>query len=88
MSNFFGLNIMQDPNEWPQWPYLPMKHSSRRRDVSALPGLLYHSGEDEFWFYENMNIHDENKWSRINNPDLKGGIEMLRKLVEDGWLVD
>lgn len=82
------LEMMKDPNRWPLWPRLPLKHRTERQ----LLGLPRHAvllevglGNNVFEFYGDTNIYMP---LAGKTPDVSGGVEMMEQLVELGWIVD
>lgn len=82
-----NLEFIRNPNGWPLWPFLPMKHTTKHNDGTkfSLPGILYHRVSGEFAFYENV-VLDELK-DRMARPDRIGGDLLLKQLIKDGWEV-
>lgn len=80
------LEMMQDPDEWPRFPHLPLKRrqtgDSARYQSGFLEALTYLLGEAPkpvVWLGSLDSIqHDRQKIEYSN----------FGELVEDGWLVD
>lgn len=74
------LEFMKNPNEWPLYPHLPLKHSTRRNALA----VLKHEELWKFSFYENVWLYNVTE----KTPTATGGLGLLEKLFEDGWIVD
>jgi len=72
--------MLTHPDEWPQWPYLPMKKRDLAKQRVNL-GLVREGGATGLQFSENQNLFfssHEREWRDVT----------IQQLAEEGWVVD
>lgn len=82
-SQLRDLDMVKDPDRWPQWPILPLKRGDQNEEI----GFLVASGIPT--------VYLKNIWALKPGPmrdQLEGvsnlGYSTFEELISDGWRVD
>ena len=77
-----SLKLLNDPDEWPQWPALPMK---RRGEDGKMPesGVVL-----EALGVELTSVFLENMFNGISKDTPRQDYLNFEEMLDDGWEVD
>ena len=82
MKEFDHLAMMKNPNNWPQWPILPIKRPDKQHGMEC--AIMYAEGKPVIYFVNMWELSKETKWSELP----KKIYESFESLLADGWVVD
>ena len=76
------IDMMRDPDRWPQWPVLPVKRTDLTKDPAREVGIIGDGG--------GPTIHLRNLFASSTQIKDAKRMEYLdfTELVQDGWGVD
>ena len=78
------LDMMQQPDTWPRWPFLPLIRRTKGLKPFGEEGLLYDDGEHKFTVYfANLFMLPQNLATCASKT-----YESYEAIVADGWEVD
>jgi hypothetical protein len=77
-----SIRMMDDPDNWPQWPLLPLKRYAVGSNDMETGYMIHVSGEDRTTVFQG-NIF-------MAQPDTDPAIKYdgFQEIVNDGWEVD
>ncbi len=78
------LQMMQNPDKWPQWPYLPVKRWVKDRQTPdlAIMSVTGESASKPIVYFKNM--FDSKALIRTKHLEYAS----FEELLNDGWVVD
>lgn len=78
------LEMMQNPDSWPRWPFLPLIRRTKGLRPFGEEGLLYDDGANTFTVYfANLFMLPQNLESCTSKA-----YESYEAILADGWEVD
>lgn len=78
--------MMSDPDRWPLRFQLPLKHSTEKIQGWPRMATLVNIGPNHpYMIFFDKTVYDT---ISLRHPDKTGGSEMLRELIDAGWIVD
>jgi hypothetical protein len=80
-----NLRMMRRPDDWPQWPCLPLVRREMKTDKDVLPevGLLWDEAKPTVYFINMFALGSVN----LTDVDKKEYMDW-DALLDDGWVVD
>jgi hypothetical protein len=87
------LQMMKRPDDWPNWPLLPMRRSVRDR-LGGMPNcglfLAEKNREGKWCFAPNLNLWDPKVTAVLNGPRDPAIFRWVtpEELIEEGWEID
>ncbi len=73
------LSFIKDPNQWPQWPQLPVKRYVNGMEVGVI--IEVRTGVEPVVYLKNL-------YTRFTDDTPKLTYGSIDELLADGWMVD
>ena len=78
------LAMMQSPDTWPRWPFLPLIRRNKAPNPFGVEGLLYDDSANKFTvYYANLFMLPQNLAACASKT-----YESYEAILADGWEVD